>query len=302
MDNLPPLRNTDPMLRFIEFYAVRNLYADHDDEVMQKCYPDDASVFNERLSDFSQLDSSDWRYKALDSVIKGQFDSMQDVYAFLLTGDDAAFDPLGIDALLEPVSEIDDVSPMGPAKSLPPKSEINKAVATKRSIAREKYMRDKLGEAFVPTDVTAKAKQLVAQYVLEGGSREGVAALVPRVLSEPSVSLTDSQKTVLLNEVMLAYYDRLMVHDTVEAELLNGCNALDGQAFYLWNQIKRRYEKDKPFQLSNTLGSKFAACSKSTYPKVIQRLIDLKALRRLDRGQSNAAPEKRKVAEYLRLL
>ena len=49
MNKLPDLRNTDPILRFIEYYAVRNILADSKDDVMDARYPSEAAKYQERL-------------------------------------------------------------------------------------------------------------------------------------------------------------------------------------------------------------------------------------------------------------
>ena len=51
MNKLPDLRNTNPILRFIEYYAVRNILANSKDDIMDERYPSEAAQYHERIRD-----------------------------------------------------------------------------------------------------------------------------------------------------------------------------------------------------------------------------------------------------------
>ena len=300
MNKLPDLRNTDPILRFIEYYAVRNILADSKDDVMDARYPSEAAKYQERLRDMGQLDRDDWRIKLLDAILRGEVDTMSDVYAALRNGGITNTGTLDVDCIV--IDEGESVADLNPVKPKLNKSAINGVVSNRRSISREKYMRDKHGEDFVPNHITAKSKALVAEAVLVGSSRKNIELLAEQVISSYCNELTEGQCKVLLNDVMLAHYDRLMVHDTTELELLNNpCNT-NSKAFFLWHQIKRRYEVEKVFQLSTKLGCEMAACSATLYPSVIQRLRELRVIRVMNSGRSGKADKDRITAQYVRLL
>ena len=300
MNKLPELRNTDPILRFIEFYAVRNILADSKDDIMDERYPNEAALYHECLRDMGQLDRDDWRTKLLDAIVRREVDTMGDVYAALRNGGSTHTEVLDVDRIV--IDEGESAAALNPVKPKQGKSAINAVVANRRSISREKYMRDKHGEDFVPKHITAKSKALVAEAVLVGSSKKNVELLAEQVISSYCAELTEGQCKVLLNDVMLAHYDRLMIHNTTELELLNNpCNT-NSKAFFLWHQIKRRYEKDKVFQLSTKLGCEMAACSATLYPSVIQRLKELKVIRVINSGRSGMADKDRITAQYVRLL
>ena len=300
MNKLPDLKNTDSVLRFIEYYAVRNILADCRDDVMDERYPSEAAQCNERLIDMERLDRDDWRIKLMDAILRREVDTMGDVYAALRNGGLTHSGILDIDGVV--IDEGESSADQKPVNAKQSKSAINAVIANRRSISREKYMRDKYGEDFVPKHITAKSKALVTEAVLVGSSRKNIELLAEQVISSYYDELTEGQREVLLNDVMLAHYDRLMIHDTTELELLNNpCNT-NSKAFFLWHQIKRRYEVDKVFQLSTKLGCEMAACSATLYPSVIQRLKELKVIRVINSGRSGKADKDRITAQYVRLM
>lgn len=301
MNKLPDLRNTDPILRFIEYYALRNILANSKDDIMDERYPSEAAQYHERIRDMGQLDKDDWRIKLFESILRGEAGTMGDVYAALRNGGELKhIGILDFDSIV--IDEGESADEPNTVKPEQGKSAINAVVAKRRSISREKYMRDKHGEDFVPKHITAKSKALVAEAVLVGSSRKNVELLAEQVISSYYDQLTEGQRRVLLNDVMLAHYDRLMIHNTTELELLNSpCNT-NSKAFFLWHQIKRRYEVDKVFQLSTKLGCEMAACSASLYPTVIKRLKELKVVRVINSGRSGKADNDRIAAQYIRLL
>ena len=114
MNKLPDLRNTDPILRFIEYYAVRNILADSKDDVMDERYPSEAAQYSERLSDMGQLERDDWRIKLLDTIVRGEADTMGDVYAALRNGGLMQTGILDVDSIV--IDEGESAAGLNPVK------------------------------------------------------------------------------------------------------------------------------------------------------------------------------------------
>ena len=142
-----------------------------------------------------------------------------------------------------------------------------------------------------------EARTIVFEYLKIGGNREELNQIAQELAVERG--LTELQTNTLSQHIMLAYFDKLNIHNRLEFELLANPSQENKSIFYLWHQLCRKYEKGIEFPLSFDQGAKMASCSKSTYPNYIEKMCNLKILKKVAKGKRGANS---KMADVYRLL
>ena len=74
-DQLPPLRNTDPILKFVEYHAIKRFFANGCDVLMQQGYPELFARLPDLDFDFILVDEDDYRHRAMELLRNAAFDN-----------------------------------------------------------------------------------------------------------------------------------------------------------------------------------------------------------------------------------
>ena len=92
--------------------------------------------------------------------------------------------------------------------------------------------------------------------------------------------LTKAQMTVLIDNIQ----KRINKHqklDRVEAALIDDP---EKNVYYMWGQIKRRCLKDDTIAWPQATAAKLCRCSKTEVPKIMNKLMKLGAVTRVQKG------------------
>ena len=299
---LPELRYSDPKLRFIEYQAILKILANGNKSVMAQQYPAVHSKISEFEKKFEKSDLDTFKGQALDMLHRGVFDNklagqaMMNVYRFMESEGRVVPDGYDDEVIEQDRSSVN--IPLLTKAQRNINAEIKKVKRDQRSIARENHQRKRLGnEALVPKSVYEEARSIVFEYLKIGGNREELTQIAQELAVERG--LTELQTNTLSQHIMLAYFDKLNIHNRLEFELLANPSQENKSIFYLWHQLCRKYEKGIEFPLSFDQGAKMASCSKSTYPNYIEKMCNLKILKKIAKGKRGANS---KMADVYRLL
>lgn len=302
-DQLPKfLRYSDPMLRYVEYHAIRRIYANGDEALMAQRYPEMSAQIPEIETNFIISELNTFKGQALDMLFEGVFDNeyasfaMMNFFRFMESEGKIVPDSYPEEIIETPQSKANKPSPTKAQKNI--NAEIKKKKRDQRSLARENHQRKTLGdEALVNKDLYKEARRAVFEHLKVGGKREDLLEMALDLAKDNE--LTDLQTKTLCNEIMLPYFDKLNIHNNIEFELLKNPNNLKKTIFYFWHQLSHIYEKDVEFPLSQEHGVKMASCSKSTYPECIDAMQKMKIIKKISIGRKGA---KSKTASVYKLL
>ena len=269
---------------------------------MAQQYPAVHSKISEFEKKFEKSDLDTFKGQALDMLHRGVFDNklagqaMMNVYRFMESEGRVVPDGYDDEVIEQDRSSVN--IPLLTKAQRNINAEIKKVKRDQRSIARENHQRKRLGnEALVPKSVYEEARSIVFEYLKIGGNREELTQIAQELAVERG--LTELQTNTLSQHIMLAYFDKLNIHNRLEFELLANPSQENKSIFYLWHQLCRKYEKGIEFPLSFDQGAKMASCSKSTYPNYIEKMCNLKILKKVAKGKRGANS---KMADVYRLL
>jgi hypothetical protein len=213
---------------------------------------------------------------------KGDFDNpevrwaLHGFYKFMESGGTVLPDLGGDDEVIETAKPV-----ATPVRNT--NADIQKKKRNQKQIASEVFQRNRLGDAAVPKDLYATARQRVDQHLNGGGTREALIQIASQLAVDNK--LTEAQAETLCNEIMLKRFDKLNNHNVIEQQLLSDPTQLSKSIFYLWHQLSRKYEVGVPFPLSLAEGTAMASVSKSTFPQLIKTMKRMQILKRLDKGK-----------------
>jgi len=289
-DQLPDLRYEtlqDAMSLYVEYQAVCKFVANGDFTMMAKRYPELTERLSDLELDFALLDEGDFRVRAFEMLRTGMFNNniayfaMAAVYRFLDSEGNIVPEKGDEDEVIEAVKPVI-------AQSNITHTQLKKIRRNQQSIARENYQRKRLGDdGLVSKDLYAKARKAVALHLKKGGAREDISSIRDELASNEKLS-DEKQLNTLLNEIMLPYFDKLHVKDTLVFRLLDEPNQQNKTILYFWLQLCRKYEIGKEFPMSRSQGLEMAKCSPADYPKYIKAMDEMGILKSVTGGIKGA--------------
>tara|TARA_B100000900_G_C20565542_1_gene710895 strand:+ start:869 stop:1780 length:912 start_codon:yes stop_codon:yes gene_type:complete len=285
LDQMPDLKYTDPLLRYVEYNVILKCVADVDAVQLAKRNPDVANNLEDLDRDIKMGRGTASTFLALRMLNNGHFDNqeiqnaLQGLYQYIDSDGNKLPNWIqgGHDAInTKPIAtQVQNTN-----------AEIQKKKRNQKQIASEVWQRKRLGDAAVPKVVYAEARQRVDEHLNGGGTREELTAMASQLALDNK--LTQAQTDTLLNEIMLKYFDKLNHHNVIEQQLLSEPTQKTKSIFFLWHQLSRKYEVGVSFPLSLAEGAAMAKVSKSTFPQLIKTMRSMEILKRLDKGKQGA--------------
>ena len=288
-DQLPPLRNTDPILKFVEYHAIKRFFANGCDVLMQQGYPELFARLPDLDFDFILVDEDDYRHRAMELLRNAAFDNtvpafaLASVHRFLDSEGDIVPDR-GDDEVIESPETVKSSS-----KITAP--QLRKIRKDQKSIARENFQRKRLGnDALVSKDLYSRAREAVSALLDKGGNREDVRRLYHDLVA--TEDLTESQRNTLLNEIMLPHFYKLNVKNRLVFDLLDQPSAKNKTILYFWFQLSRKFEVGVEFPLSDGEITRLAKCSYADVSKYKEAMRTHGILKLVNKGVKGANSKK----------
>ena len=157
----------------------------------------------------------------------------------------------------------------------------------KKRTSQKEYQRDNKGEAFIDNDRLLSAAAKAAFYLAEARADEVAVALKAVELAgqfDNGRPLNELQMSVLRDYIQ----QRINKHqklDRIEAALIDDP---DKNVYYMWGQIKRRCLKDDTIAWPYATAAKYGRCSRTQVPKIMNKLMKLGAITRVQEGKRGA--------------
>jgi len=169
----------------------------------------------------------------------------------------------------------------------------------KRRNAQKEHQREVKGAAFIDNDPLLSAAAKSAFELAETNADDTAIAAKAAELAiefDNGNPLSDVQMGVLC-EFIQKHIDKHLKLDRIEAELIDDP---DKNVYYMWGQIKRRCPKGANIAWSHSTAIQYGRCSKSQVTAVMNKLIKLGAVTRIQEGKrgqnsSRAAIYRREV-------
>ena len=284
-EQLPNLKNTDPLLLYVEYHAVMRFYADGHDAVMEERYPDVVEQVRGIEFDIILAGDSSLTGKAMQMLREGKFDNQSPVFA--MAAIHRFLDSEG--NILPDFNDDDDVIETTKPVATPIRNtnaEIQKKKRDQKQIASEVYQRKRLGDAAVPKVLYTEARQRVDEHLHGGGTREDLTPMASQLALDNN--LTEDQTNTLLNEIMLKRFNKLNHHNVIEQELLSNPSQLNKTIFYLWHQLSRKHEVGVPFRMSTNAGVAMARTTKTKWLETIKTMRKMEILKQISKGKRGA--------------
>ncbi|MDA9897542.1 hypothetical protein N9D90_01920 [Alphaproteobacteria bacterium] len=157
----------------------------------------------------------------------------------------------------------------------------------KRRNAQKEHQRDNKGEAFIENDRLFSAAAKSAFDLAEARADEAAVALKAAELAgqfDNGTPLNELQMSVLRDYIQQRI-DKHQKLDRVEAALIDDP---DKNVYYMWGQIKRRCLKDDTIAWPYATAAKLCRCSRTQVPKIMNKLMKLGAITRVQEGKRGA--------------
>ena len=157
----------------------------------------------------------------------------------------------------------------------------------KKRTSQKEYQRDSKGEAFIDNDPLLSAAAKCTFDLAEAFADEHAIALKASELAEQfddGMPLTEIQMSVLRDYIQQRI-DKHQKLDRVEAALIDDP---DKNVYYMWGQIKRRCLKDHTITWPQATAAKLCRCSKTEVSKIMNKLMKLGAITRVQEGKRGA--------------
>jgi hypothetical protein len=157
----------------------------------------------------------------------------------------------------------------------------------KKRTSQKEYQRDNKGEAFIDNDQLLSAAAKSAFDLAEARADEAAVASKAAELAgqfDNGTPLTKAQMTILIDNIQ----KRINKHqklDRIEAALIDDP---DKNVYYMWGQIKRRCLKDDTIAWPYATAAKYGRCSRTQVPKIMNKLMKLGAITRVQEGKPGA--------------
>jgi len=245
----------DKAIRCIEWHAIRNCMFNRDDRLISRRFP--------------QFDP-DWVYwrEAYSQKAKpAQKALMQAINDGTHKTLDECYD--AIDALLKPRAR-------------------GKALKDKKArTAQAAYQRERLGDAFIENEALMAAARKCAFELSEAlATSDDVAAKAAELEIEHSGGnpLSASQRETLIT-FLQQKIDKHLKPDTIEAKILDED---DKNLYFMWGKIKRLCPKGDTIAWPTAKAAKEAHCSKADVKPIMNRLVTIGAITKLQEGKSGA--------------
>jgi hypothetical protein len=157
----------------------------------------------------------------------------------------------------------------------------------KKRTSQKEYQRDNKGEAFIDNDPLLSAAARSAFDLAEDQADEATVSLKASELAiqfGDGTPLDELQMSVLRDYIQQRI-DKHQKLDRVEAALIDDP---DKNVYYMWGQIKRRCIKDDTIAWPQATAAKLCRCSKTEVSKIINKLMKLGAITRVQEGKRGA--------------
>ena len=157
----------------------------------------------------------------------------------------------------------------------------------KKRTSQKEYQRDNKGEAFIDNNPLLSAAARSAFDLAEDQADEAAVALKASELAgqfDNGTPLTETQMSVLCDYIQQRI-DKHQKLDRVEAALIDDP---DKNVYYMWGQIKRRCLKDDTITWPQATAAKHCRCSKTQVPKIMNKLMKLGAVTKIQEGKRGA--------------
>ena len=157
----------------------------------------------------------------------------------------------------------------------------------KKRTSQKEFQRDAKGEAFIDNDRLLSAAAKAAFDLAEARADEAAVALKAAELSrqfDNGTPLTEIQMSVLRDYIQQRI-DKHQKLDRIEAALIDDP---DKNVYYMWGQIKRRCLKDNTITWPHSTAAKYGRCSRTQVPKIMNKLMKLGAITRVQEGKRGA--------------
>ena len=157
----------------------------------------------------------------------------------------------------------------------------------KKRTSQKEYQRDNKGEAFIDNDPLLSAAARSAFDLAEDQADEATVSLKASELAiqfGDGTPLDELQMSVLRDYIQQRI-DKHQKLDRVEAALIDDP---DKNVYYMWGQIKRRCLKDDTITWPQATAAKLCRCSKTEVSKIMNKLIKLGAITRVQAGKRGA--------------
>jgi hypothetical protein len=157
----------------------------------------------------------------------------------------------------------------------------------KKRTSQKEYQRDNKGESFIENDPLFSAAAKSAFDLAVGQADEATVALKAKELAgqfDKGTPLTETQMSVLRDYIQKRI-DKHQKLDRVEAALIDDP---DKNVYYMWGQIKRRCLKDDTITWPQATAAKHCRCSKTQVPKIMNKLMKLGAVTKIQEGKRGA--------------
>jgi hypothetical protein len=157
----------------------------------------------------------------------------------------------------------------------------------KKRTSQKEFQRDKKGESFIDNDPLFSAAARSAFDLAEARADEAAVALKAVGLAgqfDNGTPLTEIQISVLRYYIQQRI-DKHQKLNRIEAALIDDP---DKNVYYMWGQIKRRCLKDDTIAWPYATAAKYGRCSRTQVPKIMNKLMKLGAITRVQEGKRGA--------------
>ena len=157
----------------------------------------------------------------------------------------------------------------------------------KRRNAQKEHQREVKGEAFIDNDPLLSAAAKSAFELAEANADDAAVAKKAAELAitfDNGNPLSDAQMSGL-GEFIQNQIDKHLELDRIEAALIDDPNK---NVYYMWGQIKRRCLKGDTIAWPHSTAIKYGRCSKSEVTVVMEKLMKLGAVTRVQEGKKGA--------------